>query len=116
MQGPPDLGCLEEAHVKTVASRGSCLGVRGQWPGRMGRGQPGWPAMNVSGRLSLVVSWLQQYSFPVATVAKYHNLSINSFNQIYSLTMLEIRSPKTEALAGSCSFQERIHLLAFSEF
>lgn len=26
-QGPPDLGCLEEAHVKTVASRGSCLGV-----------------------------------------------------------------------------------------
>ena len=67
--------------------------------------------MIAGGHLSLVVSWLQQYSFPVATVAKYHNLSFNSFNQIYSLTVLEIRSPK--ALTGSRSFQERIHLLAF---
>lgn len=67
--------------------------------------------MDVSGHLSLVVSWLQQYSFLVATVAKYHNLSFNSFNQIYSLTLLEIRCPK--ALAGSHSFQDRIHLLAF---
>lgn len=101
--------------MQTVTSRGGCLRVikeaavaqqKGQRTGMVAWDEREWPSVRGSG--------LQQYSFPIATMANYHKLG--SLKQIYSLRILETRSPKAKVLAGLHSFWRlwgRIHLLAF---